>query len=402
MRRRSIPVRGRFWKVLLWVMAALFVAPAAFAQNKSTIQVLAITSDKGFEQAQAMTIALKRAVTRAEGWSLAKGDFSLEVMTAAMGCTSPPNDACLKKVQAKVGSKRFVWGTLELQGKEAVCHLRLWEDNQNKRETTVRYSSNLTDASDDTLLQIAENAFAQLTGAAQGVLVVNAGDVRGDVYVDGQNMGPLNEGRAELPVPSGEHEVRVVAQGYNDAVGTVTVRPGASAEITLNPTRRGGALPPGSGGVEDSGVSDSGSKTSARKIIGYAGIGVGSALALVGGYFWLQTSLNSDDDAFVAFKNERDDQGQPIVGKGQDTCDVAERVGRADIVDHCDKHATQKTLAWVLIPSGVVIAAAGAYFLLTDDSDSREGRSARQRKPRVVPLVGVGPKGGQVHLQVAF
>jgi hypothetical protein len=387
----------RSWTLLLCALGLLLLAPRALAENpKSTVQVLAIMSDKGFEQAQALTIALKRAVTRAEGWSLAKGDYSLEVLSAAMNCPSLPDEACLKKIQAKVGSKRFVWGTLEIQGKETVAHLRLWEDNTNKRETTVRYSANLTDASDDALLTIAENAFAQLTGAAQGVLVVNAPNVSGQVYVDGQNMGTLSDGRLELTIPSGRHEVRVVASGHDDAVGSVEIRPGSSTELTLQPT------PAASGRVDSRRVepppADTESKTSTQKIIGYAGIAVGGAIALVGGYFWLNTAFNSDDDAFNEFKNSRTPSGDPVVGEKENACDVAEREGRRDIVDFCDSHSRQETLAWVLTPIGIAIAGAGAYFLLTDDSGGREGSRAR----RVTPLIGVGPKGGELHVHVTF
>jgi hypothetical protein len=202
-------------------------------------------------------------------------------------------------------------------------------------------------------------------------------------------MGTLTDGRTELTVPSGTHEIRVVADGYNDAVGSVEVRPGSSAEITLNPTRKDAGGAGGAGG--DDPTKDSGGKTSTQKIIGYAGIGVGGAIALVGGYFWFKTATNSGEDSFDEFKKSE-------VGKGQDACDVAEQKGRQDIVDFCDSHGTQRTLAWVLTPIGVAIAGVGAYFLLTDDSDSREGSSAG----RVQPLVGVGPNGGEVHLHVTF
>lgn len=376
----------RFWTVLWLALGVVLLAPRALADTKSTVQVLAIMSDKGFEQAQALTIALKRAVTRAEGWSLAKGDYSLEVMSAALNCPSPPDDGCLKKIEGKVGAKRFVWGTLDIQGKEAVARLRLWENQQNKRETTIRYSANLTDASDDTLLTIAENAFAQLTGAAQGVLVVVAGNVSGDVYVDGQNVGKLTDGRTELTVASGQHQVRVVAAGYNDAVGSVTVRPGSSAEITLNPTPKGG---PGGGGPVDTGPTDTGPGMSTQKIIGLAGIGVGGAVALVGGYFWLQTAVTNDD--FEDFKTTS-------VPEGKDACEEAKAQNRPDLVDYCDEHSQNRTLAWVLTPIGVAIAGVGAYFLLTDDSGSREAPQAG----RVQPLVGIGPRGGEVHLHVTF
>jgi hypothetical protein len=384
------PMRGSWIFVFVGLWVLLVAPPATADAPKMTVQVLAIMSDKGFEQAQALTIALKRAVTRAEGWSLAKGDFSLEVLSAALNCPAVPDDACLKKVESKVGAKRLVWGTLEPQGKEVVAHLRLWEDGQNKRETNLKYSANLTDASDDTLLQIAENAFAQLTGAAQGVLVVIAGNVSGEVFVDGQNMGNLAEGRTELTVPIGKREVRVVAKGYTEAVGTVNVRPGASAEITLYPRPIGGDAAPVEG---DPSGKDAGGKTSTQRMLGYAGLGIGGAVVLAGGYFWIQTLINNGDDDF------NDYNPQP---KGTDKCEAAREPGgtfeNKKIADFCDKHSRDQTLAWVLTPIGLAIAGAGAYFLLTDDSTEEQPTS----RTRVQPLVGVGPRGGELRLHVTF
>jgi hypothetical protein len=218
------------------------------------------------------------------------------------------------------------------------------------------------------LLTIAENAPAQLIGAAQGVLVVMAGNVNGQVFVDGQNMGTISDGRTELTVPIGQHQVRLVATGYKDAVGTIEIRPGASAELTLNPTPIEGAAP--GGDTVEPPQADTGSKTSTQKLIGYAGLGVGGAIALVGGYFWFKTLTNSGEDSFDEFKRTE-------VNKGQDACTVAEQKGRDDIVEFCDEHSTQQTLAWVLTPIGLAIAGRRAYFPADRRPDSREGSSLR-------------------------
>jgi hypothetical protein len=357
-----------------------------------TIQVLAISSDKSFEHAQALTIALKRAVTRAEGFALGKGDFSLEVLSLALNCNNPPDAGCQKKIADKMGVKRYIWGTLEVKGKESIAELHLWEDGSEKRATTLRYASNLTDPSDDTLLQIAEGGFAELMGATQGVLVVTAGNVSGEVFIDGEKVGLISDGRTELTVDPGQHQVLVRAKGFNDATGSVEVRPGASAEVSLSPT------PSTTTGPGDS--KDSGKGMSTRQMLGYGGLGLGGAVTLAGGYFWLQSYLQTNDSDFQAYRDR--------LGPNRDACEVAKTgadgvPADASIVDHCDKNATTKTIARVLVPVGVVIAGAGAFLLLTDDSKEQPQQAKRKRsKTRVQPFVGLGPGGGEVRLNVVF
>ena len=169
--RRALPA-------VLLALGLLLTAFSVSAQSKSSVQVLAIGSDDAFEQAQALTIALKRAITRTEGWSLLKGDYSLEVMTAALGCPIPPDAGCQKKIGTKVGSNRYIWGTLAKSGKkDVVAVLRLWENGEQKKDAHIKYAANLTDPSDDSLMAIASDAFAKLTGEATGVVVVTAGSV---------------------------------------------------------------------------------------------------------------------------------------------------------------------------------------------------------------------------------
>lgn len=357
---------------------------AASADPKAPIQVLAISSDKNFNNAQALTIALKRAVTRAEGWALAKGDFSLEVLSVAMGCATPPDAACQKKIADKVGTSHYIWGTLEVVGKETVAQLHLWEGGSEKRSTTLRYASNLTDPSDDTLLEIAEGGFAELMGATQGVLVVVAGSVSGEVFVDGEKVGLIKDGRTELTVAPGTHQVLVRAKGYSDATGSINVRPGASAEITLNPT-------PSGSGTGDA-TQDGGSKMTTNQMIGYGGIALGAITAGVGGYFWLQTA--SPDDKFESYRGE--------LAPGTDACDQAKADKRADIVDICDSHSRNQTMAFVLVPVGLVIAGVGTYFLLSDDGKEQSSARRTPKGPSLTPVVGLGPRGGEVKLNVVF
>jgi PEGA domain len=387
---------------ILFAIAALCSTGSAFAQQKSSVQILAISSEDAFEQAQAFTIALKRAVTRTEGWTLSKGDFSLEVMTAAMGCSLPPDAGCQKKIADKIGTKRYIWGTLTKSGKkEVVAILRLWESGEQKRDTEVHYASNLTDPSDDTLLAVAADAFARLTGEATGIVVVNAGNVNGTVYVDGKEVGDLTDGRTELTLPSGDHKVVVRATGYNDAIGTITVRAGASTDITLNPT------PTSSGSDGSNPIHDKGKPGNTKKVLGYAAVGVGGALVAVGGYFWVRSFLeqSSPSDTFTAYRSaQKPAGGGREVPSGVDVCEAANaNQDNQTVIDECDRNASHKRIALILTPVGAALAGVGAYLLLTSDDEKaaaeREGRAPR---PAVQPMVALGPKGGAVWVAVPF
>lgn len=369
----------------------LVTVPAA-ASGPKKIQVLTIMSDDAFQQAQALTVALKRAADRAEGWSIGKGDFSLEVMVAALNCPAPPDAACQAKIGAKVGTDRYIWGTERLDGDSVVADLHLWEGSE-KRHTTLKYAANLTDASDDALLKIAQNGFAALAGAAQGALVVEAGTIDGDVLLDGNPVGKIKGGRGEFLVPIGTHEVRVRADGFHDAVGTVSVSASGRADVTLNPS----PVTAGAPGGGDNGVSVSTGKTSTRRILAYTGIGVGAALIGGGFYSWVKiNSINSD---------ERFDSYRRALPRGKDVCTEADANhsyegggSPAEVASLCSSAKTWQTLQYVFFGGGVVFAGVGTYLLLTD----KPSTEARSQPPRVMPMVAVGPRGGAVDVRVAF
>ncbi len=370
----------------------MFVTVPAAADGAKKIQILTVMSDDAFQQAQALTVALKRAASRADGWALGKGDFSLEVMVAALNCPAPPDAACQTKIGAKVGSDRYIWGTERLDGNSVVADLHLWEGEET-RHTTLRYSANLADASDDALLKIAQNGFAALAGAAQGAVVVTAGSVSGDVLLDGNPIGHITNGRGEFLVPIGTHEVRLRADGYHDAVGTVSVSATGQAEVTLNPSLVSSGAPGGG----DDGVSLDTNKTSTRRILAYTGIGVGAALIGGGFYSWVKINSINSDDRFDSYRR--------ALPRGKDVCTEAEANhsyegggSPSEVASLCSSARTWETMQYVFFGSGIAFAGVGTYLLLTDSPTNE----AMARPPRVMPMFGVGPRGGRVDVSVAF
>ncbi len=384
---RSLSVFG------LAVGTLLCTLTAHAQQKKIPVQVLALVSDDAFEHAQALTVALKRVVTRSDGWTLGSGDYSLEVMTAAMNCPDPPDAACLKKIEAKVGVDRFVWGSVKKQGAEIGAQLHLWQKGATKSESKMKYSANLNDASDEALMTIAESAFYELVGDEPGIVVVVAGSASGEVMVDGEAAGTLTDGRAELLLKRGKHEIRVKAEGFEDSTGTVTVKPAGRTELTVQPVPLEGTAASAAAG--DHGTAKPGGKTSTRKLLGYAGIGVGGALIVGGFYSMLKVSSIQNDEAFDAYR-----RGFPA---GVDVCDSADSgklsevpsaASPAEASDQCSSARTFGTLQWVFFPVGLVAAGAGTYLLVTDDP--------KKEQARLVVVPSVGPRGGRLDLAVTF
>jgi hypothetical protein len=182
----------------------------------------------------------------------------------------------------------------------------------------------------------------------------------------------------------------VRADGYSEAVGTVTVTAGQSAEITLNPIPLnagtegpGGDKPSGGGGL--------------KKTLGYVALGTGGALLLGGGYFWFKSSQSANDDLIEDYA-----KGKLNVKPREnnaDACDDARAQDFQPVVEKCDANDKQKSLALVLGISGAVLAGVGGYLVFIDGKPKEKGA----RKPhRVRPIIGVGPRGGNVLVDVTF
>lgn len=379
------------WIGRLFVIAAFvcLLSPSAGAQPKQTqtVQVLTVFSNTAYEQAESLSVALKRAVDRTKGWSLGKGDFSLEVLTAALGCKETPDQACLKKIAERVKSEQFVWGSIEKKGSNVTGTLHLYSAGPGK-ETQVNYSENLSDASDEVLLKIAETAFAELVGLAPGKLVISTTNAK-TVRVDDESPTPLSVGRNELDLPGGDHKLTFSGAGFADQVREVTIVSGEQAQLEISL-----AANPG-GSVEGGGVVDTGRPMSGQKIAGVAAMGVGGALLVGALYSAIKVNSINNDEGFDRYRSS--------VSQGDDVCDQADAgksyIGApspSDISDKCSSAATFQTLQWVFVGVGALATGVGAYLFFTDKDEAPKASS----RPRMD--TAVGPTGGRVQLTWAF
>lgn len=356
--------------------ALTMVGPVAAARPK--LQVLAVMSEDAFENASALTVALKRAVDRSSRYSLGPGDYSMEVLTLSLGCADPPDAACEAKVGQKVGTDRYVWGSLRREGAEVVVRLRLWERDGPGRETTFRYSANLTDGSDDVLLRIATRAFAELSGGATAALTVTGPD--GELLVDGEVAGKITRGRGELLVAVGKREVRLRRRGQPDLVGTVEVGDDG-ARLALGPTPAAGS---GAEVAQEPPEDETrGPAFPRRAHLGWGALGLGGALAAGGLVAAFRLDAIDKDVDLVSYRRSLE--------KGKDVCEEAERGTRppgsiaepGEVADLCSEASTFTVLQYLFFGLGAVSVGAGVYLLLTPEEPAKSGlRFTPQWSPR--------------------
>lgn len=371
--------------LLLVVCAMAFPAPVLAQGAAIELSVLDLATTDAVDNARALTVAIERAITRAEGWSLAPGDYSLEVLTAALDCDELPDEPCLERIADEVESDRLIWGTVERSGAEVLAKLHYWERGGGRSETEVRYSANLTDAADDALLAVAQGAFGELLGLAGGTLVVIAGTGAGEVSIDGEPRGQLVAGRLEVNLPAGEYKVLVRVADARPSRARATVRPGTRTELELRLIPVAQPL----GEVTEAAPPERAAPSGKRRL-GYALIGLGGGVALAGGAFTAVTMVQRGDDEFERYRE--------TVARDQDVCDIAAARGDTDIVDKCTANRTARRLAWILTPTGLAVAGVGIAVVAGAPGRSTASSGAMRLKGQV----GFGPRGASAGVVYHF
>ncbi|MEP7120479.1 MAG: hypothetical protein ABJE95_06210 [Byssovorax sp.] len=326
------------------------------------ISVIAVQTDAADDQAEALTKALRNAVRAMPGWSLGEGDFSLEVLTLSLKCAEPPDASCQSRIADQIKSDRYVWGTIEKKGASVKGTLNFWVRGKGTSKVPVDYTSNLTDSTDDTLRRIAAAAITELTGGPpKGGVHVKAGDVQGQVFVDGQPLGALKSGDGSFMIPSGPHKITVKAQGYADAESQVVIKPtGAATELTLVPIPMDVKTP-----------------VNWRKVGGFTAIGVGVAAGVVGIVGSAQTGSAGNDAAYTKYATTtvtNDVCASSAVGGDHPNVTVASL---------CSKGKTGELLQAIMYPVAAVAAGLGVYLVATSASSAKPAKTGLHFDPRV-------------------
>ncbi len=325
------------------------------------ISVIAIQTDVADDQAEALTKALRNAVRAMPGWSLGEGDFSLEVLTLSLKCSEPPDASCQSRIADQIKSDRYVWGTIQKKGTNVHGTLNFWVRGKGTSKVPVDYTANLTESTDETLKRIASQAISELTGGPpKGGIRIKAGDLQGQVFVDGQPIGALKNGDGSFLIPSGPHKITVKAQGYADADSQVVVKPtGTPTEVTLVPIK-----------------TESKTAMNWRKIGGFGAIGVGVGLGIGG----LVSSLNVNS---VQSKTDYDDLRRAYP-TSTDVCEDGKGNPLfTDIVAQCQSAKTSQTMQIILYPLAAIAGGLGVYLVATSASAPKPATTGFKLDPQV-------------------
>ncbi|HEY4120961.1 MAG TPA: PEGA domain-containing protein [Byssovorax sp.] len=376
------------------VCASLTAGSTARAADAGAATVpLAVVSVEGNDaedQADALTKALRNAVRASKGWSLASGEFSLEVIVLSLKCTDPPDAACQAKVADQIKSDRYLWGYIKKKGPNVAGEVALWVRGKGTTRVPVEYSANLTEANDDALKRIATDVVNQLAGnGPKGGIHVSAGGIVGQLFVDGEPMGALANGDITLQLLAGDHVVSVKAPGYTAAERSVTVLPNATKDVSFT-LLRDLSSPPING----------------RVIAGWSLLGGGVALAGAGAAMGIlqisnKSSLSGSGQYATAFNDYRaHGNGCDVAAQGagpsglpfSNTTETDRNQAQA-INGICGKDKTYSLLQFIFYPAAVVAAGAGVYFLVT-------APKAQKAAWNVTP--SFGKKTGQLDFTLDF
>ncbi|MFW5739937.1 MAG: PEGA domain-containing protein [Myxococcota bacterium] len=357
--------------------------------NALPIHVVTIKTEESDAQADALTTALKAEVRDLEGWSLGEGDFSLEILALALRCPSPPDAACEMRIADEINADRYIWGTIDVQDGKAVGALHLWRRKQGQTSVDLEYAANLTEPNDEALQKVVRDALLTLTGGPpKGSVEIKAGDVNGQLFIDGKPSGAIRDGKATIFVPSGEHRIEVRAPGYADVSGDVTVRPNGSVSLSLQP-------------VPTEEAEGAGAGPNMRRIGAYSALVAGGAFAVGGVYSSLKVNSVNNEDAIDAYR-----RGVP---QGEDLCDAADRgfvstqsgaASPADVKDKCSTASKFQTLQFVFYGLSAISVGAGAYLLATEEPEEQGNTAPPAARVELLPTAD--HTGGGLDLRVVF
>jgi len=336
-----------FVSAFLWCTARDALADSP-GKGVLPIHVVAIRSDSSYDQADALTAAIRSRVRALKGYSLGDGDFALEVLMLGLKCGDVADDACQAKIGNQIHADRYVWGTVEHApaNKQVVAELHLWARGQPPSSTRLTYSDNLTVPGDESLRRLVDDALRKLLGSS------------------GVPEKPALTAPPQLPPSPVSTTPAVVGPADNP--------------------------PPAS------------SSGATRRIIGWSGVGLGSFFLAAGLYSLVRVHDIATNDRYSLYLSG--------FHSNVNACDQARAKvsvmtpGAAtptEMRDLCSELSTFETLEIVFFGAAAISAGTG-IFLLATDSSARPAAAAAPPPPRVQVSASAGHGGGDVQLRVRF
>lgn len=350
--------------------------------------VIGFVAGDHFDQADALTRAIKKSIELSATQQLAAGDFSLEVLTVALGCPEKPDAACLKKISTKISSRKFLWGVLSVEGTRVDVELQLHGDESGEKKVTFSYQAALKDAP-DALLATAAEAVARLLSPLRYRLAIKSDEPSATVLVDAKELGQLERGETAVELDPGEHRIQL-SSSTKQIVGERAIRiPTELLKIEL--ARTATSLPQLAGATPvqpetrrkplSEEFSTKPPRGDAQRTWGYVTLGAGGVLLAsgIGAATWVY--LLNHKDAFRDYRNG--------IGPNDDACVEADRnvevpgaMTSAGVRSLCSRASALEVAEIVLLTGGLVAAGTGLTLLLTSKPSSSSA-AVRMIEPRI-------------------
>lgn len=315
-----------------------------------------VDTNTAFDQAEALSIVLRREVDAIPGYVVTDQTLALGVLRTSMGCPKPIDAACEARIAKDLNAKRIVWAHLELVDRDVEGALHFYQEGRGSSSVPLKYAANLKEPADDTLIDLARKALAAAGATApKGRLKIDAPGVSGDVYVGDEKIGVLQGGFGRFDAPSGAHRVVVRSADGTELASDVNVVPWNETAITLTrPPPEGPGLDP-------------------KIFIGFGAIAAGVGFGIAG----LYSSLKVLDNQDVFDTEHRGAYADTI-----NACDAPN--GNQAVISLCESSEKHVAFQAVFYPIAGVAAAAGVTLLALSDWG---GDGAKTEALVVLPIV---------------
>lgn len=386
MRSRVLPAVLGAAILLTGAVDAFAEAPAAEGANASgelPVAVLTVLTPDAFEQADALTVALKRALEDVPGYSTADTDQSLQVLELTLGCGDPgaapgtvlPDSSCEEKISERIKQERYVWAHVTKKGDAIKGELHFFQKGKPTTSASLDYAANLTVGADETLIQVARSALdAAGAGPPKGKLKISAGKATGQVYVDGRKVGDIVNGEAEFDVASGSHKLTIKTPEGSEMASEFSLVPFGSTQVSLTPPP-----PPGKG-------------VDAKIFVGFGLVGAGLGFGIGGLYSTLKVHSIQGDFKDTYSKN---------YGTSENACTTKKDplpLNHNKVLELCNDASTFTTYQEAFYPLAAV--AAGVGFVLLGVSDWHPDKKSKAASVELTPWVG--KEGGFLSVRARF
>jgi TolB-like protein len=204
----------------------------AHAEKKPTLAVLNIADIDGLsaKAADALVAALRVEANAKSSSYVVKAspkDTQAAIMTAECSTDTP---SCAAKLGTKLGADYTIAGELEKRGKNYIVTLALVDSKTKQRVRSIR------DTSSADPKKWAKKLYTKLVDSEAGQLAVVANAQDGEVWIDGQLVGALFQGKTTITgLINGGHQLSIRANGYRPLDVDITIEWATKQMVLLDP-----------------------------------------------------------------------------------------------------------------------------------------------------------------------